>query len=86
MKHNSEVVPDVGCNINTSYFRHTIHPGGQNHTQIYKKLPKILPTAMLVSLVTYNSLFTDVYIKAIAEIKFQLHLLHLKECFMQERQ
>ena len=41
---------------------------------------------MLVSLVTYNSLFTDVYIKAIAEIKFQLHLLHLKECFMQERQ
>ena len=45
---------------------------------------KLSPTTMLASLITHNSSATDVNMELIVEIKFQLHLLHLEECFIQE--
>ena len=41
---------------------------------------------MLESVVTYTVLVTEVYIEVVADIKCQIHILHLKESVIQQRQ
>ena len=49
-----------------------------------KARKKILPMAMLEYLVNHNSSDTDIKMEVIADIKFQIHILHLEEFFIQE--
>ena len=49
-------------------------------------LNKLLSKTMLSFLENKNSSIMDVYMYATSEIKSQLHHLHLKNCFMQQKQ
>ena len=50
----------------------------------YKRnINKLSPMTMSESLITHNSSVTDVNIELIVEIKYQLHILHLEESFIQ---
>ena len=68
-----EAIVEIQCNlfIIITFFHYTM-----NQKTIFK--------TFLEYLVNYNSLVNDVYIEFMADIKYQLHLLHLEKYVLLE--
>ena len=47
-----------------------------------EKLQEIFSTTLLASLVVHNSFVSYLYMEDIADMKFQLHHLHLEQYFI----
>ena len=78
--------PFIESGISGSNNQHSILAFHKEKTVLlYKKWQWTPPTNVLESLVIHNSFLSDAYMDDIADLKYQLHRLHLEKYFNQQR-